>query len=635
MTRTGRDIKQQAMIAVSLAGTLLLTLWAFWPGLTGPFLFDDFPNLSPLGLFGGVHDTTSALRFIFGGNAGPLGRPISLASFLIDDHTWPTDPWPFKYTNLLLHALSGVFLFCFLRQIRLPHFGETARNGVALATTGWWLLHPIQAAPIFLVVQRMTILSAMFSFAAMALWLMGRNRIADNRRGGWIWMSAAIVVGGLLATLSKENGALLPLLIWATDLTVAPLPATPAARRWKALFLWTPSALLAGYFVVSWPHIVAGYQGRSFSLEERLLTEPLILLDYIRHILLPGITTTIFRDDFHTVTSPSPIAILVIAGWLAALLGAWLTRKRLPPLSFAILLFIAGQILESGPIGLELYFIHRNYLPMIGILYALTVGAYAALHRHVAMLIGIAAAGAVLLGVMVRTESTYWGSEDLLVNAWAAERPASPRAAAMAANYWGERGQYAEASKIIERTLALHPDAPSLQVGNYYEHCLIHQENRELWDSFAKSAAKGARDNALEDALDILAMNIRHGACKKVGIGDIVSVLDALKSNPHYSGKSDQSRLDYAIALYFLELGNNAAAVGALEEATEAAPTVYELELLGDLYAESGQRDAALAAYKRALAIPYFRGWKARLLGVGTPNFGTLKEKLHRLESEN
>ena len=39
-----------------LAGGLLLTVLAFWPGLAGPFLFDDFGSLGDLGRYGGVDD---------------------------------------------------------------------------------------------------------------------------------------------------------------------------------------------------------------------------------------------------------------------------------------------------------------------------------------------------------------------------------------------------------------------------------------------------------------------------------------------------------------------------------------------------------------------------------------------------
>src|SRR5690554_7999884 len=86
------------------------TFWLYWSGLSGGFLFDDIPNLEALGSLGGVINKETSLSFVFGGWSGPTGRPISLASFLLDDNTWPSyAPW-FKQTNLYIHILCGLLL---------------------------------------------------------------------------------------------------------------------------------------------------------------------------------------------------------------------------------------------------------------------------------------------------------------------------------------------------------------------------------------------------------------------------------------------------------------------------------------------------------------------------------------------
>src|SRR5690554_4525195 len=88
----------------------LLTVAVYWPGLAGGFLFDDYSNLDDMGNYGGVLDWESFRAFVFSGWSGPSGRPIALASFLLDDNTWPSHaPW-FKQTNLLIHLLCGLLL---------------------------------------------------------------------------------------------------------------------------------------------------------------------------------------------------------------------------------------------------------------------------------------------------------------------------------------------------------------------------------------------------------------------------------------------------------------------------------------------------------------------------------------------
>jgi hypothetical protein len=96
-----------------LAGWMALFLaavMAYWPGLAGPFILDDEVSISALGVLGGVRDWETFKLFVFGGTSGPTGRPLALLSFLIDGSTWPTDPWPFKRTNLIIHLINGALL---------------------------------------------------------------------------------------------------------------------------------------------------------------------------------------------------------------------------------------------------------------------------------------------------------------------------------------------------------------------------------------------------------------------------------------------------------------------------------------------------------------------------------------------
>ena len=89
--------------AAIFAGLTLLALacvMIYWPGLSGPFLFDDFANLDALGQYNGVRDWQTFKLFVLGNASGPTGRPIAMLSFLIDARNWPTDPRPFKTTNL-------------------------------------------------------------------------------------------------------------------------------------------------------------------------------------------------------------------------------------------------------------------------------------------------------------------------------------------------------------------------------------------------------------------------------------------------------------------------------------------------------------------------------------------------------
>lgn len=626
--------KAAVMSALAVVLSLVAALYAFWPGLTGPFLFDDFPNLSTLGLFGGVHDWRSAVRFIFGGNAGPLGRPVSLASFLINDHTWPSEPYSFKYTNLLFHLLAGVALLSFyLQLLRAHHLSRGFSPFVAVFAMAIWLLHPMQAAPIFLTVQRMTLLCGIFVFAGLAFWVAGRNRLLDGRRHAYGFMTFGIVICGALAALSKENGALLPILALATEMTLAPLPRRRGPQVWRAVFLIAPTVLLLAYFVVNWHVIAGGYARREFSLAERLMTEPLILLSYLHEILLPQLTTTIFRDDFPVVHQIGVRATLVWGAWIAAFIAAVVLRRRYPLPCFAVLFFLAGHVLESGPIALELYYSHRNYVPMVGIEYALAVGLFWAFREKLYVAYTAAVVYAGLLVTITVHECRYWGDEGLLVNAWVDERPASARAAAMAGNFWGRRGHYAKAGAILDRMLALTPNSLSMQIGDYYMHCLMGQEDHKRWDTIWALLPTAPRDNAVTDAFAGLHRNLVDGTCKQVSDLDIIAALDRLKDNPRYGEPGVLGVIDYSIASYFLYRDDKEPAVGALEQAVALSPTIYAYEQLGDLLLEKGDFVGAGDAYQHALDIPFFTGWRGKLFPDKPGNDG-IRRKLEAVRAQ-
>src|SRR5690606_24439350 len=118
-----------------------------------------------------------------------------------------------------------------------------------------------------------------------------------------------------------------------------------------------------------------------FSLPERLLSESRILVEYLYKIVLPSLRGGgIYHDDF--VVSRGWLTPWTTAPAVAFVLGLVVigiaSRRRWPVLSFALLWFFAGHALESTALPLELYFEHRNYLPVFGILFALATWAVSA-----------------------------------------------------------------------------------------------------------------------------------------------------------------------------------------------------------------------------------------------------------------
>src|SRR5690606_29320996 len=181
------------------------------------------------------------------------GRPLAMLSFVINDSAWPSSPWSFKYTNLMLHALVGVLVFGFARHLARLHLHENRSSLAALIVAAAWLIHPMQLSTSMLVVQRMTQLSALFALAGLWAFLVLAHRAASSASS----LLAVVVlgIGTILATLCKETGALTPLLAHIILQTLMRERLQTLPRKSARILCWgtaLPVALLAAAIALRW-----------------------------------------------------------------------------------------------------------------------------------------------------------------------------------------------------------------------------------------------------------------------------------------------------------------------------------------------------------------------------------------------
>lgn len=365
---------------LALLATLALATIAYWPGLHGPLVFDDGPNLEPINDW--LQGNVGWMSIIFDNDSGLLGRPLSMACFLANVALLGPDSWGLKLGNLLIHLTNGILVFALFNT--LSRQGALSRNSprpapwLALFGASIWLLHPLLASTVLYVVQRMAMLSALFTLLTMLAYLRGRaSLIHKHRKSAFFFLLFVAPLCTILASLSKENGVLAPPLCAFIELIVF-RPAPNEERPWQskafiATTLAIPAIIALILVLTQSPLIVAGYTGRSFTLNERLLTEARVLWSYVGDLLLPGGTHLgFYHDDFpisHNLLSPTS-TLPAIAAWVATIIAAWLARNTLPGFALGVGIFLVGHMLESSVFPLMIYFEHRNYLPAIGAIWA-------------------------------------------------------------------------------------------------------------------------------------------------------------------------------------------------------------------------------------------------------------------------
>ncbi|TPG47848.1 tetratricopeptide repeat protein [Rhodanobacter glycinis] len=468
------------------AAFALLTLAAYWPGLHGGFLFDDFANLPALGATGPIDTWPTFWRYITSGTADPTGRPLTLLTFLLDANDWPANPFPFKRTSLILHLFNGALLYVLLAKLGQSLVVETRRyQTAALFGAALWLLHPLLVSTTLYIVQREAMLPATCVMAGLLIWLHGRNQLfRGNIRGGLIW--SVIGLGGftLLGILAKANGALLPFYALLIEVIVLkPRHALPSGQAILAHrgVMWilgvVPAATILAYLtriaVLGMLH--GDNMGiRPWSTAQRLLTEPRILLDYLSLLWVPrAFSSGLFNDQYVASTSllhpattlPAIIAILIMIG------VAWRLRKHYPAWSLAILFYFAGQLLESTSIGLELYFEHRNYVPALLMFWPL--GLWLADTRTLSLLKrGLMIVLPLGLAVMTHASTEVWGNVHAQALVWADINPNSARAQTNAAQNQMQTGHPFDAARRLENLLIAQPDQVQLAFSLIGAHCM-------------------------------------------------------------------------------------------------------------------------------------------------------------------
>lgn len=565
-----------------IGATLLLGMvWLVYaPGLSGGFLFDDYANLPSLGAYGPVDNATTVLRYLTSGTADPTGRPVAVASFLLDARNWPADPHPFKRTNLILHLCNAALLMWLLTMLgRQRDVSAPFALPAAILGGGFWLLHPLFVSTTLYIVQREAMLPATFTLLGLLGYLHGRNRLLKgNVRSGALIASISIALATLLATLSKANGALLPLLVLVLEFTVLRPPSMGTRRALTQLRLWllgVPTVLLLAYLALQFPADLGTIPGgRSWSYGQRLLTEPRVLLEYLRLLWLPRpFTTGLFNDQIVASTGllrpwTTLPALLIIT---ALPLTAWALRRRFPFFAAAILFYFAGHVLESTIIPLELYYEHRNYLPAMLMFWPLACWLAQPGQRVQAKAV-LSLWLVLMLAVMTYSRSSVWGNSTEQALLWAAINPESPRANAYAAQFEMQRGQAAEAEQRLRQAISKYPDETQLTINLIGARCQQGSVSPGDLDLAARSlqtmrSGTGLLINWFAEALQIA----QAGSCKGLNYDGLQTLLDAAWRNPSISSlpgrRQDLLHLRGQMAL---AQGNESATLGYFNEALNA-----------------------------------------------------------------
>lgn len=612
-----------------LLAAIALTIAVYAPGLTGGWLFDDYPNIvdNP-GVQPHDADLGTLVRAALSSPSSEFKRPLASLSFAANYLAAGLDPYWMKLTNLVIHLLNGVAA-CLLAYALLRRFRERMAAGLAALIAGAWLLLPINLTGVLYVVQRMESMATLFVLVGLIGYVHARCRIQDAADGKSTWSYYLLCVASLvlptgIGLLAKETAVMLPLYAALIEWIAFGFRNGEGRldRKIGALFLLVlVLPLIVG---VAWllPGLLrpSTWATRDFTLATRLLSETRIVTDYIGWTIVPSPEAlSFYHDDFvpssgwlHPWTTLAGLLVLVA---LFALALWW--RRRRPLAALGILLFLGCHLLTGTILPLELVYEHRNYFASFGLLLALVPLLAAprphaedqappgcseplpmALPRHVAL-------GMLMLFWIAQTTITAyaWGNPLRLAAELADRAPASPRAQYELGRTYIIYSHYDPASPFtalayepLERAMKF-PDSSILP-----EQALIFMNARmglplkaTWWDSMvAKLSAQkpGVQD---ESSLGALTSCQREMACN-LPKERMVEVFQAALAHPSPNARLLATYSDYAWNV----LGDRALGMRMIDAAVKAAPEEPAYRITQTrMLAALGRTEAARQAYRQ------------------------------------
>ncbi len=371
------DTKRYAFVFIALFVALIII---YGNSFHCAWHFDDFTNIVKNE---NVHIKTLSWEniiktfYVKGFEKKGVIRPLSYLTFALNYYIGGGNVFGFHVVNFAIHYMASIFLFLIIyNTLRLPLLnGRYKKNAcaVALLSVFFWATHPIQVTAVTYIVQRMASMAGMFYIMAMYFYLKGRTEISTKKR---IALFALCGIAAMLSFASKENAAMLPVSIFLYDLfLIQGLTSENVKKNLKIVILPLLIILVLGHFYVDLSTIFDEYKLRPFTLWDRILTEPRVILFYISLILYPINSRLTMLHDIEIsgslltpwTTLPAIFLILIII-----FIAFWVGRKK-PLISFCIIFFFINHIIEGSIIPLELIFEHTNYLPSMFIFLPITI----------------------------------------------------------------------------------------------------------------------------------------------------------------------------------------------------------------------------------------------------------------------
>jgi pentatricopeptide repeat protein len=440
----------------------VLCIIAYWPGMRGPFVFDDMHWQEALEF----HTSNQGywqtlLHRPVTPDSVPHGRPLLKFLFVteaylfnVTDKTTRVDGvsstqtllWAYHGVSLLLHLINVVLVYMLLKRI----CGEQSKI-ITWLITAIWAIHPIQTDAVLYVSQQSELLVSCFVLATVVTALSGYRK------------SAVLLCA--LGMFCKELMVVTPVLVlFASTLENKTSPWQEVRKHpWFYACLAMTCSIVVSLMML-YPRSASTGNLNGWNNWNYLLTQSQVICYYLLQVVWP--TRLVIDPYFERVDAIRTIWPygLVVVGLLAATVWSLIKRKK-PGFWGAWFFVILAPTSSFVPIFTEIAALRRMYLPTLAVLVVITCLLAMLLKRFKAQV----ACKPVMFVTMLVLASVTWQhshvyqSQIKLYEDNIAKFPNHKRALRNLAGWYFKQQDYEKALDVYDQMLTQWQDLPNVQ----------------------------------------------------------------------------------------------------------------------------------------------------------------------------
>lgn len=423
----------------------VITFAIFSPSLQNGFVnFDDHGYITEnRNVLGGLSASSVAWAFTTGAMSN--WHPLTWISYLIDVSLYGLNPAGHHFSSLLLHSLNAALaLFCAMALTRTL--------SVALPAAALFALHPLRVESVTWIAERKDVLSGLFFFAAILLWIAFVHRQDRTLKlGALVCFTAGLLAKPMLVTL--------PALLIVIDVCFLRRSAR-TAREWRALFSEkAPFFVLAAVssLVTVLVQTDAMTDVESYGWRARVAAVPVHLVRYLELTAWPVGLSPLYPLDkagYGAFTVSGAVILLV------AITAVALRFRRAEPVFLGGWLWFAGTLvpvlglLQAGQAAVADRY---TYLPHLGLFLAISSAATRVSRVYGPLLLGVVV---VALCPVTVTQTSVWSSTQTLFEHAVKHAPGSALSQDALAGELLEKGDLQRAERHAMRAHELAPHNP-------------------------------------------------------------------------------------------------------------------------------------------------------------------------------